>query len=423
MSGQQHQAPRGTYDVLPDQQPYWRFVESSLSARAQRYGYGRIDTPVFEDADVFLRTVGDETDIVEKEMYLFEDRGGQQLALRPEGTAAVCRAYIEHGLHNQPLPLRLFYYAPMFRYDRPQAGRYRQLQQFGVEAIGDSDAALDLEVIELAMRTIEGLGLGSMRLLINSIGDQADRPAYLDALREHLRPHLDELGADDRRRFEGNPLRLLDSKDPRIQPLLPGAPRSVDYLGVGAAAHWRELLCHLDAAGIPYEIDHRLVRGLDYYTRTVFEVRPDVEGSQSSVCAGGRYDGLIERLGGAPTPAIGWAAGIDRLVLNMQRQGVAAPGLPASPVVVVYHGDAAKAGGIALARNLRAAGAITTLAPERSMRGQLRYASGIGAAHVIIIGEQELAKGTVTLRDMQAGDQREMTAGEAVALLGSELSG
>ncbi len=418
MSGQQHQAPRGTYDVLPDQQPYWRFVESSLAARAGTFGYARIDTPVFEDADVFLRTVGDETDIVQKEMYLFEDRGGQQLSLRPEGTAAVCRAYIEHGLHNQPLPLRLFYYAPMFRYDRPQAGRYRQLQQFGIEAIGDSDAALDLEVIELAMGAIDGLGLGSMRLLVNSIGDQTDRPAYLDALREYLRPHLSQLGADDLRRFEGNPLRLLDSKDPRIQDLLPGAPRSVDYLGADAAAHWRELLHHLDTAGIAYELDHRLVRGLDYYTRTVFEIQPDVEGSQSSVCAGGRYDGLIEQMGGAPTPAIGWAAGIDRLVLNMQRQSIAVPGPSVTPVVVAYRGEAAKAGGIALARDLRAAGAVTTLAPERSMRGQLRYASGIGAAYVAIIGEQELAKGVVTLRDMRAGDQREMTPGEAVALLG-----
>ena len=221
------QAPRGAYDVLPGQQPYWRWVERAASEQAALYGYSRIDTPIFEDVNVFLRTVGEETDIVSKEMYVFKDRGGQDLALRPEGTAAVCRAYLEHGLHNQPLPVRLFYYAPMFRYDKPQAGRYRQLQQYGAEAIGDADAAIDLEVIQLAMGSIEALGLGSMTLVLNSIGDAADRPGYLAALRDYFRPHLSALGADDRRRFDANPLRLLDSKDARAAPLLDGAPRSI----------------------------------------------------------------------------------------------------------------------------------------------------------------------------------------------------
>ena len=416
-----YRAPRGTYDILPERQPYWRFVERAFAERARVFGYQRIDTPLFEDVDVFLRAVGEETDIAAKEMYVFSDKGGQSLALRPEGTAAVCRAYVEHGLHNQALPVRLYYNAPMFRYDRPQAGRYRQLHQFGAEAIGDSDPAVDLEVIQLAMSSIEALGLGGMTLVLNSIGDAADRAPFLEALREHFAPSVDRLSADDRRRFDTNPLRMLDSKDARIQPLLEDAPRSADYLGDEAQAHWDALRELLAVASVDYRTDPRLVRGLDYYTRTVFEVHPAVEGAQSAVCAGGRYDGLIEQLGGPPTPGIGFAAGIDRLILNMERDGVD-PGAAPPPTVVVHVGARAKAEAVRLAAELRAAGVATVVAPVRSMRAQLRYASALGAVHAAIIGEHELEAGIVTVRDLARASQAEVTRDDVAGAIARGLS-
>ncbi|MEX2599732.1 MAG: histidine--tRNA ligase, partial [Dehalococcoidia bacterium] len=326
-----YQAQRGTADLLPEQQRYWQYVTAIVSRAAQVSGYSRIDTPIFEDTRLFLRAVGDETDIVQKEMYSFKDRGEADLTLRPEGTAAVCRAYLEHGLHNLAQPVRLYYTCPMFRYDRPQAGRYRQFHQFGVEAIGDGDAAIDLEVIQLAMGTMEALGLGGMTLVLNNIGDAADRPAYVDALREHFHSHLSEMGPDDKRRFDTNPLRLLDSKELTGKPYMDSAPKSIDFLGPDAKAHWEELLGYLNALHVPYRLDSKLVRGLDYYTRTVFEVHPAIEGAQSAVCAGGRYDGLIEQIGGKPTPGIGFAAGIERLILNLQRQEVPVPEVNPKP--------------------------------------------------------------------------------------------
>ena len=411
------QAPRGTADRLPEAQPYWDHVQSSLAEVARVHGYRRIDTPVFEDAGLFLRTVGKATDIVQKEMYTFEDRGGQLLSLRPEGTAGICRAYLEHGLHNLPQPVRLYYDCPMFRYDRPQAGRYRQFHQFGVEAIGDADAAVDLEVIQLAMSAFEALGLTNLTLVLNNIGDAADRPAYLGALQDYYRPHLGKLCHDCQRRAEHNTLRLLDCKQASCQPFLDGAPRSADYLGPEAKTHWQELLTHLDAVGIVYRLDHRLVRGLDYYTRTVFEIQPTEESAQSAVCAGGRYDGLIEQLGGRPTPGIGFAAGIERLVLNLQRLGVQVPGPDRGPIVIAFRGPEAKAMGIKLAADLRVNGATAVLAPERSLKAQLRYASSLDAPQVLVLGERELSQGIVILRDMSAGAQRELPVADAVQAL------
>ena len=415
-----YQAPRGTSDVLPAQQRFWSFVRTTLAGAAHAFGYSRIDTPTFEDTGLFARTVGRETDLVQKEMYSFRDRGGQEVTLRPEGTAAVCRAYLEHGLHNQARPVRLYYLCPMFRYDRPQAGRFRQLHQFGVEAVGDGDAAVDLEVIRLAMECVRRLGLGGMRLVLNTIGDAADRPRYLDALREHFRPHLAHLGEDDRRRFETNPLRLLDSKELAGEPFTASAPRSADHLGPEAQAHWDELRGSLDAAGLAYALDHRLVRGLDYYSRTVFEVHPPRAGAQSAVGGGGRYDGLIERLGGRPTPGIGFAMGIERLILNLREQGATPPEVNPRPVVVAYRGAAAKAAAARVAGNVRDLGASAVLAPDRSLKAQLRYASAIGARRVLIIGDAELAKGTVTHRDMASGEQREAAPSDLPQLLAGE---
>lgn len=414
-----YQAPRGTADLLPDVQPYWSFVRSQAESVARSFGYGRIDTPIFEDTGLFLRTVGEDTDIVQKEMYSFKDRGDQDLTLRPEGTAPVCRAYLEQGMRSLAQPIRLFYTCPMFRYDRPQAGRFRQFHQFGVEAIGDGDAAVDVEVIQLAMAMLDSLGLTGLTLVLNSIGDAADRPAYLNALRDHFSPHLDKLGADDRRRFDTNPLRLLDSKDPAVQPLLEDAPRSVDHLGGPAREHWEQLQSYLKAVDVPYQEDHRLVRGLDYYTRTVFEIHPKVEGAQSAICAGGRYDGLIEQLGGPATPGIGFAAGIERMILNLQRQGVEPPPDSPAPIVVAYRGDSAKSRGLQLAAELRSEGLVVILAPERSLKAQMRYASSAGASRVLILGEAELAKDVVTLRDMAAGEQEEIPIADA----GQHLAG
>ena len=409
-----HQAPRGTADILPEQQRFWEFARAALADAARTFGYARIDTPTFEDTALFARAVGEETDVVQKEMYSFLDRSGQEITLRPEGTAAVCRAYLEHGMRSRPLPARLFYFCPMFRYDRPQAGRFRQFHQFGVEAIGDSDAAVDLEVLQLAMESMRRLGLGGMTLALNSIGDAEDRPRYVAAIRETIRPHLAHLGEDDRRRFETNPMRLLDSKELAGESFMASAPRSVDFLGPAARAHWDELLGYLDALAIPYRLDPALVRGLDYYTRAVFEVHPAREGAQSAVCAGGRYDGLIERLGGPPTPGIGFAAGVERLILNMREQGEEPPDAAPAPLVAAYRGAKAKAEAARLAARVRAAiGAPVVVAPERSLKGQLRYASAIGARGVFILGDAELERGAVAYRDMATGEQREIPIAQA----------
>ena len=414
-----YQAPRGTADILPDQQPYWHYVQSTFERVASSFGYRRIDTPIFESTGLFQRTVGEDTDIVQKETYSFTDRGGQQLTLRPEGTAAVCRAYLEHGMQNQPQPVRLYYVCPMFRYDRPQAGRFRQFHQFGAEAIGDGNVALDIEVVQLAMTTLESLGLGSMALVVNTIGDLADRPAYLKALQDYYAPHLAKLCPDCWRRYQRNPLRLLDCKQATCQPFLAEAPRSSDYLGAPAMEHWGTLLGHLADLRIPYRLDHRLVRGLDYYTRTVFEVTPAEEGAQSTVAAGGRYDGLMEQLGGRPTPGIGFAAGIERLIMHLQRQEIAIPERGEAPLVVAYQGIKAKAEGLRLVTRLRSHGVAAMLAPERSLKAQMRYASSMGAPKVLILGERELSKGVVTVKEMANGNQDEVPLETAASQLGT----
>ena len=406
-----YQAPRGTADILPEDQPLWSFTAATVTQAAHVHGYRRIDTPVFEETGLFLRTVGEETDIVQKEMYSFDDRGGTNITLRPEGTAAVCRAYLESGMHNQAQPVRLFYLCPMFRYDRPQAGRFRQFHQFGAEAIGDTDAAVDLEVIQLAMDTMRRLGLGGMKLLLNNIGDASDRPRFMEALQEHFRPHIAHLSKDDRRRFDTSPLRLLDSKELARESFMNDAPRSTDFLDDEAQAHWDELLTYLDELKVPYVLDSKLVRGLDYYTRTVFEVHPDREGSQSAVCAGGRYDGLIEQLGGKPTPGIGFAAGIERLILNLREQGAAAGIEPPAPIVIAYSGAEAKTKAVGIATELRAADVAAVLAPERSMKAQMRYASSVGARTVVILGPKELENGFATVRDMKTAEQKEEPQG------------
>ena len=406
MTSDQHRTPRGTADVLPADQPYWNWVRDTAREVTRRFGYERIDTPVFEDTAVFVRAVGEGTDIVEKEMYTFLDRGEDRLTLRPEGTAPVCRAYLQHGMHSLPQPVRLFYIAPIFRYERPQAGRYRQHWQFGVEAIGDPNPEVDAETIHLLWSFLADLGLRKLSLRINSIGDEACRPAYLESVKAHYLPHLDDVCDDCRVRYEKNPLRLLDCKQDRCQPVIASAPEISGLLCEACSAHFARVRFILALWNIPYEIAPRLVRGLDYYTRTVFEVHPATEGSQTALGAGGRYDGLIQQLGGRPTPGVGFGSGIERIILNLRETGLDAPGSARPDVFLVYLGDQAHLRALGLAAELRAGGFSVQLPTgARSMRAQFRAADTSGATTAIVLGDDELALGEATVRDLKTGDQ------------------
>jgi histidyl-tRNA synthetase len=400
------QAPRGTNDVLPEDEPYWRFIRETGERVARLFGYRHIETPMFEDAGIWLRT-GEGTEVVEKEMYLFEDRGGERLALRPETTASVARAYIEHGMQTSPQPVRVYYFAQKFRYDRPQAGRYRQHTEFGVEAIGDGDARVDAEVIDLLRTFYDQLGLHGFTMQLNTIGDRQCRPAYIDELRAYYREHVDTVCADCRMRYEKNPMRLLDCKQPQCQPMIAGAPVISEHLCADCAAHFAALRSYLDALEISYELNPRLVRGLDYYTRTVFEFHPPEEGAQSAVGGGGRYDGLIELLGGRPTPGVGFGSGIERLIINMKRQEVPVPPIEPPRVYIAHTSDEALAAALQLARRLREEGIGAVVgARSRSLKAQLRHAGTLGVRYVAILGEQELARGEVVLRNMRDRQQR-----------------
>jgi histidyl-tRNA synthetase len=419
VSQKQFQAPRGTSDILPEEQVYWRFLESRAEEVAAKFGYERINTPAFENANLFVRSVGAATDIVEKETYTFEDRGGDLVSLRPEGTAPVCRAYLQHGMHNLPQPVRLFYMGDFFRYDRPQAGRYRQFHQFGIEVIGEADASVDSEVIDLAWSVLESVGVKDVTLLLNSIGDAMCRPGYIDELRSYYRSRVSELVHDDcKRRLETNPLRLLDCKNGECQPLIEAAPGSVDYLCGDCSKHWDALLGDLNAAGRSYKIDKRLVRGLDYYSRTVFEIVPPSDGQQSTLVAGGRYDGLIELLGGRPTPGIGFALGIERVLVAIPSDDESITKIAGNKIIVAHMGDESKSAGVKLCSELRRAGIAAVLAPPgRSLKSQLRYASFIRATHAVIIGDRELESGSFMLRNLGDREQREIPRDDLVAAL------
>ncbi len=408
-------APRGTTDVLPEDEPFWDRVWEASARICALFGYRRIETPVFEEASLFTRGVGEVTDIVQKEMYVFEDRGGQQLALRPEGTAPVCRAYLEHGMHNLPQPVRLWYWCPIFRYDRPQAGRYRQHTQLGCEAIGEADASVDAEVIELLFRIYEELGLQGLTLHLNSIGDANCRPAYLDALRGYYADKLKQVCNDCEARYQRNPLRLLDCKQDRCRPVIAGAPPFTDYLCDACDDHFSRLRSYLEDVGIDHLLNPRLVRGLDYYTRTVFEFQPQEGGAQSTVGAGGRYDGLIEQLGGRPTPGIGWATGIERIVLNLKRQELSVGEPPRPRVFVAFQTADARSQAFRLASDLRRDGiAAVVAAGERSLKAQMRHADALGAGYAAIIGKRELADGAATLRRLSDGHQETVALDEVV---------
>jgi histidyl-tRNA synthetase len=413
-----HKAPRGTFDILPQEHAYWKYVEEKAASLCQLYGYQPLSTPIFEDAQVFTKTVAGGTDIVDKEMYIFEDKSGQELALRAEGTAPVCRAYLEHGLFNLPQPVKLYYIGPAFRYERPQSGRYRQHHQFGFEALGEADPALDAEVIEMASHFFHSLGLSQFIIQLNSIGCKVCRPGYLEVLKQHYSDHIDRSCPDCEVRLVKNPLRLLDCKKTTCQEIAEAAPQITDYLCHECQLHFQSVREYLGVMGIPFGLNPRLVRGLDYYTRTVFEVEPQANGGQSALGGGGRYDNLIEELGGKPTPAVGFATGLERIILNLKRQKLDIPALPRPDVFIASLSGEAKTAAIKLASELREAGIAVIMATgDKSLKGQMRQADSLGIAYALIIGKQELSEGNVIWRNMRSGEQKTISLAEIARFL------
>lgn len=416
-------APRGTQDILPADRPYWRYVTEQMHAVAALFGLQQIDTPIFEEAELFVRGVGAGTDIVDKEMYSFQDKGGDDLTLRPEFTAGLMRAYIEHGMHVLPQPVKLYSIGPIFRYERPQAGRYRQHHQFNIEMLGELDPAVDLEVMSVAWTLLTRLGYRGLSFQLNSTGCPACRPAYRQALITYFGAYQDRLNAVDLRRLSINPLRLLDSKEEAAQALLDEAPHSSDTLCSECATHLATLRGYLDALEMPHTVNFRLVRGLDYYTKTVFEVWAQGIGAQAAVCGGGRYDKLIEMLGGPPTPGIGFGMGIERVILSLKQQGIQPPPLPAPRVQVSPLGEAARVPALRLVRTLRDAGIGALLAfGSRSLKSQLKSADKADVAYTLILGDQELATGALIARDMRSHAQEPVALDGVVEWLRPRLS-
>jgi histidyl-tRNA synthetase len=398
------QAPRGTYDVLPEQAAARAGLEAVARRILESAGYGRIETPAFEATELFARGVGESTDIVQKEMYTFDDAGGRSVTLRPELTAPTCRAYLEHGMHKLPQPVKLWYLSSCFRQEKPQAGRYRQFWQIGVEAIGSDDPAVDAETIVLLHVLLGELEVRGLRLRIGSLGSLHARAEYRERLTAYLRANEDRVSHDVRERIDLNPLRAFDAKDPGTQEVMRDAPRLMESLDAEDREHFDEVCAMLTAAGVSWELDDALVRGIDYYTRTIFEFTSDALGAQSGVAGGGRYDGLIELLGGPPTPGMGWAAGIERMLLAAGERPLPRP----ITDLYVAHEDRAVVA-FALASEARAAGlAVQQELAGRSLKGQLRQADRAGARYVAIVG----ADG-IQLRDMDSGEQEPVASAAA----------
>jgi histidyl-tRNA synthetase len=406
-------APRGTHDVLPPRSADWNRLEARAREIAERFGYGEIRTPTFEATELFVRGVGETTDIVEKEMYTFTDKGDRSMTLRPEWTAPVVRAALEHSLLAQG-PQRLYYIGSIFRYERPQAGRYREAHQFGIECFGFAGPEADVEVIGVAVALINRYALGGVTVRLNSVGDDVCRPRYREALLAHFRPHLAELSADSQSRLERNPLRILDSKSPADAPFVANAPTLLDTLCEDCRTHFAGVRAYLDRLGIAYEVDPRLVRGLDYYTRTVFEITSTALGAQSTVCGGGRYDGLVTSLGGPPTPAVGFGLGLERFLRVVD----AATGDRIEP----RHGiQAIGLGAAARERLVPIVGTLRTRVPvfvdygDRKLAAHFKLADRNGARWALILGDNELALDEIVLRDLEARAERRLPLGDAVA--------
>ena len=409
MSAEKIKAPRGTFDVLGEQVSARLALETRARAILEGAGYERIETPTFEATDLFARGVGASTDIVSKEMFTFQDGGGRSLTLRPEGTAPVCRAYVEHGMHKRRQPVKLWYLSSFFRHERAQAGRYRQFWQLGAEALGSEDPALDAESITLVARLLGEMGVREIRLRLSSLGSPESRGEYRELLKAHLRAHESELSEEVKSRIDLNPLRAFDTEHPGTKAVMQSAPLLLDQLSAEDLDHFAEVRSLLDAAGVAYEIDPTLVRGLDYYTRTLFEFTSNALGAQSGVAGGGRYDGLVAQLGGPATPGIGWAAGIERILLAGEPQPAAATTVELF-IALSQPNAAVRHAAFALLGEARSAGLTAQMElAGRSLKGQLTQAAALGARYVAIVGEQE-----TQLKDMQAGSQAALQTGTVV---------
>ena len=403
-----HQAPRGTRDLLPEELRRWQWAEGRAREVLERYGYGEIRTPIFEDYELFARSSGESSDVVQKEMYRFKDLGDRDLALRPENTAGVCRAYLEQGLGGRSRIHRLWYMGAMFRYGRPQKGRYRQFSQLGAEIIGSAAPGADVEMIALFVDLFEAWGFKDLVVAVNSVGTPESRRAYGEALRAWLAPARERLSEDSQKRLEVNPLRVLDTKSESDLALLHGGelgalPHLLDHIDAESRIHWDAVLAGLAASGIRFELDHGLVRGLDYYTRTAFEVHDRSLGAQSALGGGGRYDGLIEMLGGPPTPGVGFSIGLDRALLVLEERGEGAPAQAGGVFIVAM--ELTRAGALQLARELRREFTVEMDIEAKGFSAQMKAAGKSGARIAVILGEDEWKRGEVSLKNLATGDQ------------------
>lgn len=399
-------APKGTMDVVPDQSYKWQYIENKIREITKEFGVSEIRTPVFESTELFQRGVGDTTDVVEKEMYTFDDKGDRSITLRPEGTAGAVRLFIEHGLFNNPLPIKTYYLTSCYRYEKPQAGRLREFHQFGVEYFGTQNPSADAEMMQIALMLYERLGLTGLTLNINSIGCPKCRKEYNEKLKSYLKDHYNELCDTCKNRFDRNPMRILDCKSPDCKEIAKGAPLLIDNICDECSAHFKEVKKYLESAGVSYEIDPYIVRGLDYYTKTVFEITAKNKNSNNTICGGGRYDGLVEELGGNSTPACGFALGMERLLLTMEEQGIEIQNNDNVKLYIGNIGEESKFFAYSLSVKLRSLGISSEIDHAgRSVKAQLKYANKINAAYTIVVGDDEIKNGSVKLKNMATGNE------------------
>lgn len=409
------QRPKGTQDLLPGTIEQWQYLEETIRSVCREYGYEEIRTPMFEATELFQRGVGQTTDIVKKEMYTFQDKGDRSMTLRPEMTASVCRAYVEDKLYGQPQPMKLYYIGPMFRYERPQSGRFRQFHQFGIEVLGADQPIVDAEVISLVWNLYKRLGLIGLEVHVNSVGCPICRARHREQLQEFLAARKSKLCNDCQERFERNPLRILDCKNPSCQEETVGAPTTRDTLCEECSTHFEKVLAILGRAGVVYRVNPRLVRGLDYYTKTAFEVMVEEIGAQSAICGGGRYDKLVEEIGGPPTPGIGFAMGIERVLAALQVQHKLPEEKPKLFAMLIALGEQAQIEGFALLSALRSQGMPVGMdLLGRSLKNQLKSANRQGVRYALILGEEELARKVLVIRDLTLGEQIEVSLVDAV---------
>lgn len=417
-------APRGTKDILPDTVGEWTYVEQKIRELCDRYGYQEIRTPMFEHTELFHRGIGEGTDVVDKEMYTFTDRGQRSITLRPENTASAVRAYLQNKLYGENSLTKLFYIGSMFRYDRPQAGRMREFHQFGIEALGEENPAVDAEVIMLAMDFLTSLGLKDLKLSLNSVGCPKCRPIYRKVLQDYFRDKLDTLCDDCKDRFERSPLRILDCKTDADKPFMPDAPKITDCLCDECKDHFHKVQEYLTQAGVEFELDPRLVRGLDYYTKTAFEIKYAPLGAQSAIAGGGRYDGLIEEIGGKPTPAVGFASGLERVLLALEKQELLPEMTKTADAFVVALGESASGPAFKLLTKLRQAGLKANMDyAGRSMKAQMKQANKAKARFALIIGEDEVKESCVMLKDMEKSEQQKVSFDTIIEKLCAEVKG